>query len=68
MIFYQLLQEAEVLKIIMKCPHFVDKKSEKGSLTSKSPNAKLCELVEENIKFSIKNENLKQFNNQLLLP
>ena len=45
MIFYQLLQEAEVLKIFMKCPHFVDKKSHKGSLTSKSPNAKLREWV-----------------------
>ena len=52
----------------MKCPHFVDKKSQKGSLTSKSPNAKLRELAEENIQFSIKNEILKQFNNQLLLP
>ena len=39
MIFYQLLQEAEVLKFIMKCSHFLDKKSQKGSLTSKSPNA-----------------------------
>ena len=68
MIFYQLLQEAEVLKFIMKCRHFVDKKSHKGSLTSKSPNAKLREWVEENIKLSIKNEILKQFNNQLLLP
>ena len=45
MIFYQLLQEAEVLKIIMKCPQFVDKKSQKGSLTSKCPNAKLREWV-----------------------
>ena len=68
MIFYQLLQEAEVLKFIMKCPHFVDKKSHKGSLTSKSPNAKLREWVSENIKFSIKIEILKQFNKRLLLP
>ena len=45
MIFYQLLQEAELLKFIMKGPHFVDKKSHKGSLTAKSPNAKLRELV-----------------------
>ena len=45
MIFYQLLQEAEILKIIMKCPHFVDKKSQKGSLTSKCPKAKLREWV-----------------------
>ena len=45
MIFYQLLQEAEVLEFIMKGPHFVYKKSHKGSLISKSPNAKLRELV-----------------------
>ena len=44
-IFYKLLQEAEVLKFIMKCPHFVYKKSHKGSLTSKRPIAKLRELV-----------------------
>ena len=45
MIFYQLLQEAELLKFIMKSPHFVDKKSRKGFLTAKSPNGKLRELV-----------------------
>ena len=52
----------------MKCTHFVDNKSHKGSLTSKSPNAKLSEWVSENINFSIKNEILKQFNKRLLLP
>ena len=36
MIVYQLLQEAEVLKFIMKCPHFVYKKSQKGPLSSKT--------------------------------
>ena len=45
MIFYQLLQEAEVLKFIIKCPDFVDKKSHTGCLSSKSPNAKLHEVV-----------------------
>ena len=45
MIFYKLLQEAELLKFIMKGPHFFDKKSHKGSLTAKSPNAKLREFV-----------------------
>ena len=45
MIFYQLLQEAEVLKFIIKCPHFVDKKSHTGCLSSKSPNARLHEVV-----------------------